>query len=95
MLVSARRTYHVPSWLGMGGPPRSEQGQAYRATYGIDLQSGVAVRRVVNESGESWAVADLSDREMAALGHYDAGGTGEPPIRSERRWRRVDISFDP
>jgi hypothetical protein len=79
-MTAATKTYRIPEWLRLG-VPGSCQGQTIECSYGIDLQSGVAVCRSFDRSDRttSWAIADLTDEEMDALEHYDAGGASYPP----------------
>jgi hypothetical protein len=74
------RTYTRPHWLKMG-TPRHYRGQPDEHRYGVDLESGLAVRSIRDsQTGKvEWAVAELTEEALGALESYDAGGQDEAP----------------
>lgn len=75
--------------------PRSERGQIEHS-YGIDLQSGVAVRRSYNLSACSitWAIAELSADERAALESYSAAGGANFAPAVKAAWVVVEVILE-
>jgi hypothetical protein len=89
-LEAGVRSYTLPDWLEMHTPPE-EQGQTVTSSYGVDLQSGLAVRCTTDRSdgSEAWAVCDLSDEEQTALEFWCAANSA-PSTSGE--WVAVERS---
>lgn len=89
------RTYWMPGWFLMGTPP-VEQGQIVSSSYGVDLEYGIALRHTVDASdrAESWAITDLSDDEVDALGDEWNASNGRPVDGPESRWHPVEVVQD-
>lgn len=85
-------TYEIPSWMKI---EEVYEGNPVVRSYGIDLQSGIILRRTVDRSepnaDPTWEIANLSDEEQTKLENWNST-YGHPSVSAD--YRNVQVSHE-